>query len=278
MSKRHAMGVCAVPECGPQKIVGRGLCAKHWQLFKRKGTLHDCARKIAAVGEQAFSPENTKPCGTCKRELHMDCFVLNPSKRYPLRRKSVCKDCDKASAKDLRDARTSQGLCQYCETPAINGSNRCEFHRRERMRWRATPTARIASILSSTRARAKDRGLLCDLDEEWIRTRLAGACELTGLPFDFESGKSIGRFNPYAPSVDRRIAGGNYTKDNCRMIVMALNVGINYWGEEIYRHIAKAYLKQRKEQKKRRESSIDKYETYNLLIDNPQSVRTRKPH
>jgi hypothetical protein len=125
--------------------------------------------------------------------------------------------------------------------------------------------------LTSTRLRAEDKGLVFNLDAEWIRSRLEGVCELTGLPFDLEPGNRIGRFNPYAPSIDRRIAGGNYTPENCRMIVMALNVGMNYWGEQIYKHVAKAYLK-----KSRENSSKHNPQTHNLFLENPQSVRMRK--
>ena len=117
--------------------------------------------------------------------------------------------------------------------------------------------------------------MLFTLDAEWIRTRLAGVCELTGLPFDLEPGKKMGRFNPYAPSIDRIISGGNYTPENCRMIVMALNVGINYWGEEIYRHVAKEYLNHRHEGKEKNDTLDEPY-NLNLMLENPHAVRIRK--
>jgi hypothetical protein len=100
----------------------------------------------------------------------------------------------------------------------------------------------------NARSGAKNDKVKFTLDKQWILARLKyGHCELTGIAFDFEIGGRIGRFNPYSPSIDRRTAGGDYSPENCRIILTALNVGINYWGEDIYRHIAKQYLNQRNE-------------------------------
>lgn len=267
---RHKMGICAVEGCGPKRIVGRGLCTNHWQLFKRNGTLGNYPRVIAAVGESAFSADGTKPCGTCKRHLPTEMYTLNPSKTFPLRRQSICKDCQSAQRKKLQGARRSAAQCLYCESPSLPQSDRCEFHRLERLRWRSTPKARVQELLGAVRVRCANKGLICTLDEEWIRSRLASTCEMTGLPFDLEGGKKVGRFNPYAPSIDRIIAGGNYTKENCRMVVMAINVGMNHWGEDTYRLVARAYLRNRREKK---HCTVD--ETFNLLLENPRGERTR---
>lgn len=268
--KKPPMRDCAVPGCGPQKIAGRGLCSKHWQMCKRRGTLED-------YGVHQLPPHfdgERKTCGTCKLELSIREFPLNTNKANPSRRKSICQKCVNIGRRALKDARLIDGLCTLCKNPAVDGSNKCGFHRFERARWRSTPRARVVAMMGTVRARAKERGILCDLDEEWIKTRLAGVCELTGLPFDLEPGRRVGRFNPYAPSIDRIIAGSHYTKSNCRMIVMALNVGINYWGEGIYRHIAKAYLKQSRAKNPRKEMGVNG--SYNLLLENTQSILTRK--
>jgi hypothetical protein len=271
MGGKHKQGVCVVPECGMQpKIVGRGLCRKHYEEFRADGSLNDFDRRILPP----MFDGDRKVCGTCSLELPMSDFKANGTKLNPNRRQSVCKKCQYVQHKKTRDARKSRGVCVFCESPVTNGSNKCDFHIRERARWRSTVHVRVTELLTSTRLRAEDKGVIFSLDAEWVRTRLEMVCELTGLPFDLEPGRRIGRFNPYAPSIDRRIPGGNYTPDNCRMIVMALNVGINYWGEDIYRHIAKAYLKQRKTKKSAIANSIP--ETYNLLLENPQSIRTRK--
>lgn len=274
MGAKHKNGICAVPDCGIHQIVGRGLCGNHWHLFKRNGTLTDYALKRLPMGPDLMSSDGTKSCGTCKNVLPIDCFALNPSKKYPLRRKSVCKKCTKAQSKKLRDLRKATGTCLYCDIPSLPGSNKCAFHITERLRWRATAKARVNSLFIAAKRGATIDGRVCTIDENWIRSKLDGRCELTGLPFDFEAGHVIGRFNPYAPSIDRKIAGGDYSPENCRIILTALNVGINFWGEEIYRKIAKAYLRQRRTTRLKFVSNIP--ETCNLLLENPQGVRMRK--
>jgi len=239
---------CAAPNCGPNILVGRGLCSKHYQRYLRKGTLDDFDRRFTPA---VISPEKRKPCGICKRELHLDEFSINGTKLNPERRKSVCKDCTHKRAKTARNTRTEAGICLYCHRPPVVGAVKCAFHLKQRIRYRATLDARVSSLLASAKRRAADNGVLCTIGAEWIRSKIVAArCELTGLPFDLEAGGRRGKFNPYAPSIDRKIAGGDYTPGNCRVILTALNVGINYWGEEIYRTIARAYLRQRREKSK----------------------------
>ncbi len=210
-----------------------------------------------------------KLCGKCTRMLPIDRFSINRTKTNQFGRKSVCKECTGSQAKQLRDARKLAGICIHCDSPSMPESDKCAFHITHRHKWRATITARINAILLGAKRRASDSGKLCTIDENWIRSKLEGHCELTGLPFDFEHGGKVGRFNPYAPSVDRAISGGDYTPDNCRMVIMALNVGMNFWGEETYRKVAKAYLRYR-------HKKVESPATYNLLVENPHSVRMRK--
>jgi hypothetical protein len=86
------------------------------------------------------------------------------------------------------------------------------------------------------------------------------------------------RLNPYSPSIDRKIAGGDYSPANCRMILIALNIGINHWGEEVYRLIAKSYLRQRREKKRQRNTPQELTQNYDLALEgqSAQSVRIRR--
>jgi uncharacterized CHY-type Zn-finger protein len=263
--------VCAAPNCGPSILVGRGLCRKHYERFRNHGDLTDYEKRfIAAV----FSSEKLKPCGTCKLELHIDQFSINGSKSDPTRRKSICRECSSKRAKKSRQLRISAGVCLYCDRPARDGAVKCAFHLKERIRYRATLPARISAMLAGAKKRASRDKVLFTLTEDWVKSRLHGKCELTSIPFDLEIGGRRGKFNPYSPSIDRKIPGADYTPQNCRMILTALNIGINYWGEEIYRNIAKSYLRQR------RVKSVEskKNETMNLLLDvqYPQLTDGRK--
>lgn len=67
------------------------------------------------------------------------------------------------------------------------------------------------------------------LSKEWIARRvLAGKCELTGVPFVLE------RKSPYVPSLDRIDSSKFYTSDNCRVILLILNLAKRDWPEGLF--------------------------------------------
>ena len=49
-----------------------------------------------------------------------------------------------------------------------------------------------------------------------------GRCQLTNLPFDFQRANKTSK-NPYAPSLDRIDSQKGYTKENCRIVLAAVN-------------------------------------------------------
>lgn len=98
---------------------------------------------------------------------------------------------------------------------------------------------RAKSLFNSALRRAEKRNYEIDIDLDWVIFRLEkGHCEITGIPFVFET-RLNGHRNPYSPSLDRKDSTKGYTKENCRIILWALNMGFADWGQEIYLHIAK---------------------------------------
>jgi hypothetical protein len=232
---------CASPNCGMQVIVGRGLCMRHYQQFRNSRELDNFPVK-AQVPHVIVT---AKTCTKCNRELKIELFSLNATEKFPSRRKSICKEC---------------------ETPVK--SARKKFRQ-------STTIGRATDLLANAKIRSVSKGLICTLTDEWIIEKLAGGCELTGFPFDLETGRSVGRFNPYGPSIDRIVAGSNYTPDNCRMVIMAINVGMNAWGEELYAKIAKAYFRHSKEKNKRVPDTT--FPNHDFLLEAPpQYALTRK--
>ena len=107
---------------------------------------------------------------------------------------------------------------------------------------------KAAYLFYSVKARATKAGIPFDLNKEWLQDRIdAGICEMSGLPFDFETLGGHGPRNPNGASVDRIRANGGYTKDNCRLILWSINRALSNWGDEYMLHIFRTILRRRGE-------------------------------
>jgi len=70
----------------------------------------------------------------------------------------------------------------------------------------------------------------------------AGHCQLTGLPFDFMPTNKTYK-NPRAPSLDRIDSQKGYTKENCRIVLSAVNDALGEYDDEIALPILEAMAK-----------------------------------
>lgn len=105
-----------------------------------------------------------------------------------------------------------------------------------------TIDGRAKSLFNSAKKRAIQRNYDLSIDVPWLIEKLKiGKCELTRISFVFET-RLNGHRNPYAPSLDRRDNSQGYTKENCRVILWALNMGFADWGQENYTTIARALI------------------------------------
>jgi hypothetical protein len=96
---------------------------------------------------------------------------------------------------------------------------------------------------------AKGRGRLAGrefaLTLDWAIAEVERAefkCALSGIDFYTKHDAQSFR-NPFAPSIDRINAAKGYVPDNCRIVVVALNIGISDWGEAVFEKIARGYLR-----------------------------------
>lgn len=105
---------------------------------------------------------------------------------------------------------------------------------------RASVLARAGYLIARAKQRCKEKGWTCDLRRDWVMARIAAGCELTGSPFDLSSKRG-----PLVPSIDRIDSSKGYTADNCRVIVLALNVAFSDWGEVAVSDIWKLFLNRR---------------------------------
>lgn len=86
-------------------------------------------------------------------------------------------------------------------------------------------TKRLASrpwsyLLQSARLRAKEKGWVFKLDDEWARARWTGNCEITGVAFREAERRGPA---PFCPSIDRIDTTKGYTKENTRFILWGCN-------------------------------------------------------
>jgi hypothetical protein len=79
-------------------------------------------------------------------------------------------------------------------------------------------------IIQGAKWRAKKKGIDYDLTPEWARNKWTGKCELTGIAFRIEYGRSGKGGKPRSPSLDRIDNTKGYTQDNCRFILQAVNM------------------------------------------------------
>jgi hypothetical protein len=102
-------------------------------------------------------------------------------------------------------------------------------------------------LLSGCKRRAKLSGGKLTITREWLEDRLnKGVCELTGLPFNF-SGRGKFSRQPYAPSVDKKDPQNpDYTPENTRVVLWAVNCAMAEYGEKIMLPIFKALINAKK--------------------------------
>ena len=67
---------------------------------------------------------------------------------------------------------------------------------------------------------------ICTIDEAWVEARLDLGCSITGLPFEYDTG------SPYLPSIDRIDHDGDYTPENCRLVLWVVNRLRSRWTDD----------------------------------------------
>lgn len=114
------------------------------------------------------------------------------------------------------------------------------------LKYRDSLHGSATAIRNHARRRAKEKNLECTITKEWVIERIKkGECQLTKIKFDMTR-TTMGKRRPYSPSIDRIDNSKGYTADNCRVVLSAVNVALNEWGEELFFIISTAYLQNRK--------------------------------
>ena len=106
-------------------------------------------------------------------------------------------------------------------------------------------SAVMRKSLFRCRERAKKIGVDFDIDLPFIAEmarRQSYRCELSGIIFDTRSARDR-RANPFRPSIDRIDCSKGYTRDNVRLVLIAVNYGLADFADEIYLEICKSVVK-----------------------------------
>ena len=126
------------------------------------------------------------------------------------------------------------GLCVSCgrgKDEVSFGSGRAgECNPCAKLRWNAENSVKLRAqrLHGNAQKRAKANGWpLLDFDSLWIEEKIrAGACEVTGIPFDLNTqvSNSVHAKNPWVPSIDRVDSSKPYARDNVQIVVYMYNV------------------------------------------------------
>jgi len=110
--------------------------------------------------------------------------------------------------------------------------------------YKRTIRGRANVLYGNAKKRCKEKGVELHITQEWIEEHLKhGTCEITGMPFSFEPPTNEATRRPDAPSLDRIDKNKNYTEDNTRVILWAVNCALSEYGTETMLPILKAMVK-----------------------------------
>jgi len=121
-----------------------------------------------------------------------------------------------------------------------------EANKRNQKKRRLNPMGRAKALIDSAISRCKTTGGKITITQEWIAKKIEnGVCEISGLKFDLESKNYADRkSNPYAPSLDRIDSNNkDYTEDNVRVVLSAVNIAINFHGLDVMMPIFRGIVK-----------------------------------
>jgi len=106
-----------------------------------------------------------------------------------------------------------------------------------------TEEGRTYRIINRCKSRAIKKNIEFNISFDKIKKTVTnGVCELTKLPFDFNSTEKT-QYNPYSPSIDRIDNSKGYIDSNVRVVLSAVNTALNQYGEEQMLPILKAMIK-----------------------------------
>lgn len=182
-------------------------------------------------------------CRVCYNKVRKAHYQKAHDKKLEIRREYESRPEVKKRRIELRStpeqkARERISALRYKNKPDV-----VERIRTARAAYEVRPEIRARMVFAAAAARAKKRNIAFSLTIEWASEKIKnGVCEVTSLPFNFDRAGKTTRRNPFFPSIDQIEAGKGYTPENCRMVLIAVNLALAEWGLNQFLHIAKHAL------------------------------------
>lgn len=175
-----------------------------------------------------------------QQERSIDGMTLNAYRRYMLPSRIKERALAKTGLRECNHCHEHKTVFEFSKGKAT--CRPCAKALRATI-MQTTISGRTRSLYHSARNRAKEWEVEFSLSKDWIEAQLQrGTCALTGMPFALELAQKHKVTNPLAPSIDRIVAGGPYSEDNCRVVILAINLAMGQWGEETFAIVAKNYI------------------------------------
>lgn len=124
-------------------------------------------------------------------------------------------------------------------------SEHSEQYKETKYAYYKSKAGRIAELCRGAERRAKDKQIPIDITKEFVKElweKQNNKCALTKIEFQIPQERTGGKASPFAPSIDRIDCDKGYTKDNVRLVCIAINYALNEFGESILKQICEAYL------------------------------------
>ena len=167
---------------------------------------------------------------------------INPNTNTIFKRGDVREDGFIFKAYATNRTRKNGYFIEMWAAPEVFEKSSKDGNRTVRARY-CTSKGRAGYMLRAAKSRAYKNNAICTIDIDWIEEKIkAGFCELTKLPFDLNYAIDTSK-NPYAPSLDRIDSKNkNYTPENTRVVLLAVNCALSEFGLDLIRPILEAML------------------------------------
>lgn len=180
-----------------------------------------------------------KICTLCKIEKEFSEFRKQKKGRFGLTAR--CKSCEKIRHNEYRLSHLEhyaelQRLRRIKMQDMVNASDRIY-----RGRYHKSVDGYASKLLSGARGRSKKKRLECNLDSEWVRSKLSFLkCEVTGFDLTIENGGKY-KTHPLQPTLDRIDSSKGYTKENVQVVCWWYNAMKQDWTDEMMVNLIKQY-------------------------------------